>query len=121
MSAPLGSALDQGASRPFVIGRDALPGLASWMRSTTLWGALAAFVLSAAGLAYVQFASPHLVDPDGYYHLRMAALVRQHGVPVAFPWLPLHDPRSGAFHGSPSPPARVAGAIHAPEQPGAGG
>lgn len=59
------------------------------MRSATVWRALVAFVLSAAGLAYVQFASPHLVDPDGYYHLRMAALVRQHGVPVAFPWLPL--------------------------------
>jgi len=59
------------------------------MRSAIVGRGLAAFVLSAAGLAYVQFASPHLVDPDGYYHLRMAALVREHGVPVAFPWLPL--------------------------------
>ena len=53
------------------------------------WRVLAAFLGSAAGLAFVQFASPHLVDPDAYYHLRMAALMREHGVPVAFPWLPL--------------------------------
>ncbi len=89
MSAAHDSVLDHGASRPFGFGRDALAGLAFRMRSSTVVRALAAFVLSAAGLAYVQFASPHLVDPDGYYHLRMAALIREQGVPVAFPWLPL--------------------------------
>ena len=40
-------------------------------------------------LAYVQCASPHLVGSDGYYHIKMAALVLEHGLKVPFPWLPM--------------------------------
>jgi hypothetical protein len=49
---------------------------------------LAAFFISAALLAYIQFASPNLVDPDGYYHIKMAKLIRIEGIPTPFPYLP---------------------------------
>ena len=50
---------------------------------------LGAVVLSGTLLAYIQFASPHIVGNDGYYHIKVAELTRQQGLPLAFPWLPL--------------------------------
>jgi hypothetical protein len=50
---------------------------------------VAAFVFAFGLLAYIQFASPHLIDHDGYYHIKMASLIRTEGIPVPFPWLPL--------------------------------
>ncbi len=49
---------------------------------------LAAFFISAVLLAYIQFASPNPVDPDGYYHIKMAKLIRTEGIPTPFPYLP---------------------------------
>jgi hypothetical protein len=40
-------------------------------------------------IALVQFASPDLVDNDGFYHIKMAWLMRTQGLKPAFPWLPL--------------------------------
>lgn len=50
---------------------------------------LGAVVLSGTLLAYIQFASPYIVGNDGYYHIKVAELTRQQGLPLAFPWLPL--------------------------------
>lgn len=46
-----------------------------------------AFVVCGPLLAYIQFASPDLIDVDGYYHIKTAALIRDHGLPLRFPWL----------------------------------
>jgi hypothetical protein len=40
-------------------------------------------------LSVVQFSTPGLVGNDGYYHVRMAALMREHGLRPDFIWLPL--------------------------------
>jgi hypothetical protein len=48
----------------------------------------AIFLLSAALFAYIQFAGSNIVDYDGYYHIKMAELIREEGIPTPFPWLP---------------------------------
>ncbi|MFN8459305.1 MAG: hypothetical protein U0401_32410 [Anaerolineae bacterium] len=40
-------------------------------------------------LALIQFSTPNLVDNDGYYHIKLAQLMREGGLKPAFPWLPL--------------------------------
>lgn len=50
---------------------------------------VSAVVVSGTLLAYIQFASPHIVGNDGYYHIKMAELTLQQGLPLPFPWLPL--------------------------------
>lgn len=47
------------------------------------------FSLYVTLLAVIQFASPNMVDNDGYYHIKLAQLMRQEGLRPAFPWLPL--------------------------------
>lgn len=85
---------------------------------------LAVFGLSLALLAAVQFASPALADHDGYYHMKMGWLMRQHGLAPDFVWLPLSilSPERfynhhmlfqaylGLFAGDGSPAAMVLGA-----------
>ena len=53
-----------------------LPGLA-------VWAAMLVF------LALVQFSTPDLPDNDGYYHIKLAYLMRTEGLKPDFPWLPL--------------------------------
>jgi hypothetical protein len=40
-------------------------------------------------LALVQFSSPDLPDNDGYYHIKLAYLMRTEGIKPEFAWLPL--------------------------------
>ncbi len=47
------------------------------------------FVLFFGGMAVVQFASPDLPDNDGFYHIKLAWLMRTEGLKPDFPWLPL--------------------------------
>jgi hypothetical protein len=47
---------------------------------------LAGFVLF---LGLVQFSTPNLPDNDGYYHIKLAEIMRTEGLKPAFPWLPL--------------------------------
>ncbi len=47
------------------------------------------FFFSFALLAYVQFAGPSITGYDGYYHIKVADLMRQHGLVLDFPWLSL--------------------------------
>lgn len=58
------------------IGRSALTGLLIWL-------AFAIF------LALVQFSTPDLPDNDGFYHIKLAYIMRTEGVTPDFPWLPL--------------------------------
>lgn len=46
-----------------------------------------AALLGAAAMAAAQSGSPHLAGNDGYYHLKMAALLPQIGYTREFPWL----------------------------------
>ncbi len=54
-----------------------------------VWVGLGLYALFAGALALIQFASPNLLDNDGYYHIKLAQLMRQQGPVPAFPWLPL--------------------------------
>ena len=66
-----------------------IPRAASQQQFQPLLLALVAVGLSFGLFTYIQFASPHLVDVDGYYHIKTAALIREQGVPLSFPWLKL--------------------------------
>ena len=46
------------------------------------------FVLFFAGMAWIQFASPDLPDNDGFYHIKLAHLMRTQGLVPEFKWLP---------------------------------
>jgi hypothetical protein len=47
------------------------------------------FLVFAAGLALIQFATPDLPDNDGFYHIKLASLMRTDGLKPDFAWLPL--------------------------------
>ncbi len=49
---------------------------------------LALYSIFIAGLAYVQFVAPNLADNDGYYHIKLAWIMRKEGLKPEFPWLP---------------------------------
>lgn len=54
-----------------------------------LYQAMIVFAIFIGFMAAVQFASPDLPDNDGYYHIRLAELMRTQGLKPDFPWLPL--------------------------------
>ena len=54
--------------------------------------ALIVFILSQ-----IQFSTPNLVGNDGYYHIKMADLMRTKGLKPYFPWLPLTILNPGEF------------------------
>jgi hypothetical protein len=56
------------------------------------------FALFSTLFAFVQFGTPALADNDGFYHLRMAALMREYGLRVPFTWLPLSILQPNAFY-----------------------
>jgi hypothetical protein len=58
----------------------------------------ALFALFTALLAFVQFGTAALADNDGFYHLRLAALMRESGLRVPFTWLPLSILNQDAFY-----------------------
>ena len=47
------------------------------------------FLAFCTAMALVQFSTPGLVDNDGFYHIKMAWLMRTQGLKPAFPYLPL--------------------------------
>jgi len=55
---------------------------------------LAFFILF---LSLVQFSTPNLAGNDGYYHIKMAELLRVEGLKPYFPWLPLTILNPGEF------------------------
>lgn len=52
-----------------------------------LLGYVAVFLLAAAVFTSMQ-TSPTFMDPDSFYHAKMAALMSQRGIIREFPWLP---------------------------------
>jgi hypothetical protein len=40
-------------------------------------------------LAFIQFSTPDMPDNDGFYHIKLAYLMRTEGLKPDFPWLPL--------------------------------
>ena len=50
---------------------------------------LGLFFLFIFGMALIQFATPNLPDNDGFYHIKLAQLMRTEGLKPDFPWLPL--------------------------------
>jgi len=50
---------------------------------------LVLFLLFVGGMAFVQFATPDMPDNDGFYHIKLAYLMRTEGLKPDFPWLPL--------------------------------
>jgi len=51
--------------------------------------AVGLLVVCLGFLAAVQFSTPNLVGNDGYYHIKLAALMTQQGLKPEFVWLPL--------------------------------
>lgn len=47
------------------------------------------FIIFFASMALVQFATPDMPDNDGFYHIKMAWLMRTEGLKPDFQWLPL--------------------------------
>jgi len=66
-----------------------------WSFYSTLrpWRALLAclivFSTFIIGLVLIQFSTPNLPDNDGFYHIKLAELMRTEGLLPPFPWLPL--------------------------------
>jgi hypothetical protein len=52
-----------------------------------LLGYIAIFLLAAAVFAYMQI-SRTFMDPDSFYHVKMAMLMHEYGIIREFPWLP---------------------------------
>jgi len=50
---------------------------------------IALFLLFFLGMALVQFATPDMPDNDGFYHIKLAYVMRTEGIKPDFPWLPL--------------------------------
>lgn len=59
------------------------------LKLPTYLQALLMFALFFGFMASIQFATPDLPDNDGYYHIKMAAIMREQGLKPDFPWLPL--------------------------------
>ena len=50
---------------------------------------LGLFLLFVLGMSLIQFATPDMPDNDGFYHIKLAQLMRTEGLKPEFPWLPL--------------------------------
>jgi len=50
---------------------------------------VAIFILFVLGMAFIQFATPDMPDNDGFYHIKLAWLMRTEGLKPEFTWLPL--------------------------------
>ncbi len=59
---------------------------------------LTLFVLFFLGMAVIQFASPDMPDNDGYYHIKLAYLMRTEGLKPDFPYLPLSILNQNEFY-----------------------
>ena len=51
--------------------------------------ALGIFLFFVLGMALIQFATPDMPDNDGFYHIKLAWLMRMEGLKPDFTWLPL--------------------------------
>ena len=56
------------------------------------------FALFFTGMAVIQFAAPDMPDNDGFYHIKLAWLMRTEGLKPDFPWLPLSILNQNEFY-----------------------
>jgi len=63
-------------------------------------GPVLLFLIFVIGMAVIQFRTPNMPGNDGYYHIKMAYLMRTEGLKPDFIWLPLSilNPREYADH-----------------------
>ena len=66
------------------------------MRKLVLPTAL--FLAFLFGMALIQFSTPDMPDNDGFYHIKLAWLMRTEGLKPAFPFLPLSILNANAFY-----------------------
>jgi hypothetical protein len=66
-----------------------LPSLAAIVVAASRWERDAALILTAAVFGAIQNATPDIIGIDGYYHVKVAGLMGQHGPRLDFPWLQL--------------------------------
>ena len=67
-------------------------------RSLSILLPLGLFVLFLLGMALIQFATPDMPDNDGFYHIKLAQLMRLDGLKPVFPWLPLSILNQNEFY-----------------------
>ena len=72
--------------------------LQNWLKSveknitvtrTTVLTGLLIWIVFVTFLGLIQFSTPNLPDNDGYYHIKLAYLMRTQGLTPEFTWLPL--------------------------------
>ena len=75
--------------------------LSAWLKAKETWKTFATglvlFGIFVAFLSAVQFSTPNLVGNDGYYHIKLAYLMRTEGLKPAFSWLPFTILNQGSF------------------------
>jgi hypothetical protein len=59
---------------------------------------LALLTLFIFGMSVIQFGTPDLPDNDGFYHIKLAWLMRTEGLKPDFPWLPMSILNEGEFY-----------------------
>lgn len=59
---------------------------------------VALFLLFILGMAFIQFVTPDMPDNDGFYHIKLAWLMRTEGLKPAFPYLPLSILNENGFY-----------------------
>src|SRR5262245_971932 len=50
------------------------------------WGLVLALALGATAVALVRLAGPPIYDGNGYFNIRFAEWIREHGISRTFPW-----------------------------------
>jgi hypothetical protein len=63
--------------------------LLSRVNKTVLLTGVSLWILFVVLLAIIQFATPNLAGNDGYYHIKLAQVMREQGLRPEFIWLPL--------------------------------
>ncbi|MGE5378631.1 MAG: hypothetical protein ACM3XO_26555 [Bacteroidota bacterium] len=58
----------------------------------------ALFLVFLLGMALIQFSTPDMPDNDGFYHIKLAWLMRTEGLKPVFPFLPLSILNEKAFY-----------------------
>lgn len=64
-----------------------LPWLARWWTLAARFEPLAALVLVTGVAVSIQAVTTNIIGVDGYYHIKVAALMRERGPRLDFPWL----------------------------------
>jgi len=56
------------------------------------------FLLFFCSMALIQFSTPDMPDNDGFYHIKLASIMRTEGLKPDFPWLPLSILNESEFY-----------------------